>query len=203
MIALPSLDALAQAGPSPAPIDTGPLQLRARPDVALLRVHSLHERPSDDPEFAGWPTSTGDCLGGDPAVLCLRPREWLCVSDSTGADTLRARYRSATDRASTAVHDLSDGLAAVRLSGPAAPWLLAKLSGLDFLAGAAGGPHCARTRMGQAAVVVQYRGRETGSFDLFVDRSLARYLWELLVDSAPHAGQLAGTGWPLGGGGAA
>jgi heterotetrameric sarcosine oxidase gamma subunit len=201
MINLPSLDALAQAGPSPAPIDTDALQLRARPDVVLLRVHSLRERPGDGPEFADWPTSTGGCLAGDPTVLCLRPREWLCVSDSIGPDALRERYKRIADAASTAVYDLSDGLAAVRLSGPAAPWLLAKLSGLDFLAGATAGPHCARTRMGQAAVVIHYRGRDTGGFDLYIDRSLARYLWDLLVDSAPHAGQLAGTGWPLGDGG--
>ena len=92
----------------------------------------------------------------------------------------------------TALHDLSDGLGAFRLAGPASPWLLGKLSGLDFLAGISSGQHGARTRIGEVAVVLHFRPEPDGTprFDLVFDRSVARYLWDLLNDAAPHAGEL-------------
>jgi sarcosine oxidase gamma subunit len=88
---------------------------------------------------------------------------------------------------------MSDGFAVFRLQGNGSPWLLCKLSGLDFLAGRAAGQHCARTKLGQVAVVIHYHQAENKAFvfDLLVDRSYARYLWELLAASAPHADELA------------
>lgn len=203
MTVLPFLPALAQ---SALPVDeyrTELLYLAERPGAALLRVHSLHDVPGAATEFAGWPQRTGECLQGDPAVLCLRPREWLLLGEAPDADTLFERIAGAAEAATTAVYDQSDGLAVLRLGGPAAPWLLAKLGSLDFVGGAAGPAHCARTRMGHIAVVVYFRGRADGEFDLVVDRSLARYLWELLTDSAPHAGELARNGGDCTPGGAA
>jgi heterotetrameric sarcosine oxidase gamma subunit len=92
----------------------------------------------------------------------------------------------------TAVCDQSDALAGIRVSGPAAPWLLGKLSCLDFARGASAGPHCARTRMGEAAVVVHYHAGSGDGwvFDLYVDRSVAHCLWDLLCACAPHAAEL-------------
>jgi sarcosine oxidase gamma subunit len=71
--------------------------------------------------------------------------------------------------------------------------LLGKLSGLDYLAGVKTGAHCARTRMGHIGVLVHYREFDEGTFgfDLILDRSYARYFWELLTESAAHADNLA------------
>jgi heterotetrameric sarcosine oxidase gamma subunit len=90
------------------------------------------------------------------------------------------------------VCDQSDALAGIRVAGPAAPWLLGKLSCLDFTRGRTAGPHCARTRMGDAAVVVHYHEASADAwvFDLYVDRSVAHWLWNLLSDCAPHAAEL-------------
>jgi heterotetrameric sarcosine oxidase gamma subunit len=200
MTALPSLPALAQSAVQVDEYRTEFLHLAERSGATLLRVHSLRDPPGEEAAFTGWPVRTGNCLDGDPAVLCLRPREWLLLGEGTDPDGLLDRVLSAADPSTTAVYAQPDGLGVFRLSGTAAPWLLAKLSGLDFLAGIAGGPHCARTRMGHVAVVVHYRGEHDGAFDLVVDRSLARYLWELLIDSAPHAEELTRTGWARRGG---
>lgn len=193
---LPALPALAQSALQFAAYRSELLNLIERPAVALLRVHSLLDLPEHGHLFTNWPVRTGECLAQDPAVLCLRPREWLLLGEEVEPDELLKLVRRAADPATTAVYDKTDGLAVFRLDGPAAGWLLAKLCALDFPAGAADAFHCARTRMGHVAVILYFRGLARDSFDLIVDRSLARYLWELLIDSAPHAEQLASTGWP-------
>jgi len=94
--------------------------------------------------------------------------------------------------------DRSHGLVVLRLTGHRVPWLLAQLAALDFpaLAGAAA-PRCDQTRLAQIRVVVLTRPTpEAGvaSFDLLVERSLARYLWERLADAAHHVETLVPQG---------
>jgi len=139
------------------------------------------------------PEKTGQCGGRNPAALCLRPHEWLLISEVTEPVELLEQVQSNIDPEQTAVYDNSDGLAILRLSGNGAVWLLSKLSGLDYLAGTAAGGHCTRTRMGKIAVVVHYHqaGDDQFVFDLIFDRSVAKYLWDLLSVSAPHADDLA------------
>jgi heterotetrameric sarcosine oxidase gamma subunit len=189
MHALSTLAPLAQAGVAAAGYDGNNLRLAERP-TALVRVHSLVDLPRECPDLAGWPERTGGCLDADPAVLRLGPREWLLVSETRDADSVRDAVNAVVDRSSAAVYDSSDGCAVFRLDGAAAPWLLAKVCSLDVPAGLSGA-WCARTRMGQVAVVVYCRGSASGAFELVVDRSLARYLWELLTSSAAHAAELA------------
>jgi heterotetrameric sarcosine oxidase gamma subunit len=178
--------ALRQAGLESTAFECRTLSLAEVPGMAIARLRSLG-MPDQ------FPGSTGQCSGDDPALLCLRPGEWLAVSEShTPADLLAEMTRRAGSDCLT-VLDNSHGLAVLRLQGRGAPWLLAKLSGLDFLAGTQNGAHCARTRVGQIGVTVHYRELEQGAFgfDLVLDRSYARYLWELLTASADHADDLA------------
>jgi sarcosine oxidase gamma subunit len=122
-------------------------------------------------------------------------------SEQSDPESLLDRLRPAIDPAQTSLLNNSDGLATFRLSGQGAPWLLSKLSGLDYLAGSSGDvaerQHCARTRMAHAAVVVHYHqpGNEDSPFvfDLLFDRSLAKYLWDLLTESTAHADDLTTT----------
>lgn len=142
---------------------------------------------------AQFPPETGHCTGDDPTVLCLRPGEWLSVSESLSQAELVARMTAETGDECMTIHDCSHGLAVFRLRGKGSPWLLGKLSGLDYQAGVKTGTHCARTRMGHISVLVHYRkdDEETFGFDLVLDRSYARYFWELLTESAAHADDLA------------
>jgi heterotetrameric sarcosine oxidase gamma subunit len=169
----------------------------------LARLRSLED--PGEPRFAalGLPRQTGCCGGDDPVALCLAPGEWLLIGTqlerATGpaaepaSEALAERLQRQLASGLTAVYDQSDGLAGIRVSGPAAPWLLAKLSCIDYAA--AGDGWCARTRMGDAAVTVYCppvdgSGQIAPRFDLYVDRSVADALWALLEASAAHATEL-------------
>ena len=108
------------------------------------------------------------------------------VFSAVFAQTLRAP----SGPRSQYLHDL-DGLRQF-LTGAASPWLLVKLCGLDALAGVSTGQHGARTRMGDVAIVLHFCPEPDGAprFDLVYDRSIAKYLWDLLNDAAPHAEDL-------------
>lgn len=187
IIAIPS--ALQQSGLGRNEFSSESVHLKELTDYSISRLRCYAGQKKSPP---GLPESTGHCLGDDPAVLCLRPGEWLWISESAPPGELLERAAGDVDREHGAVYNLTDGLAVFRLSGSGSGWLLSKLSGLDFLAGAGGGAHCARTRMGHIAVVVHYRRSGDGLyvFDLIFDRGYARYFWELLTASAPHADDL-------------
>jgi len=187
---------LQQAGVRNTRLEYPDLVLDEVANLTLLRLHSL-DRPA---ALAGalaearidLPLETNAATGRNPAVLCLRPGEWLLLDAGDDGAGLIARVASRLDPRRTALIDVSDGLGVFRLTGAAAPWLLGKLSGLDFLAGVGTGQHAARTRLGDIAVVLHYRPDADTSprFDLLFDRSMAGYLWDLLNDAAPHAGEL-------------
>lgn len=192
----PAPTPLRQAGVHDTRFERRDLFLDEVADPTLLRLHTLEETAAlaAGLEETGihLPLETNAASGRNPAVLCLRPSEWLLLDDSGDGHGLVARIASRLDPGRTALLDVSDGLGVFRLSGAAAPWLLGKLSGLDFLAGVATGQHAARTRLGDIAVVLHCHPDPGGSpcFDLVFDRSVARYLWDLLNDAAPHAGEL-------------
>jgi heterotetrameric sarcosine oxidase gamma subunit len=171
---------------------------RALPQATLVKLHSLDDHPLQGRiPLPGWTEDAlpapGQASGDRPAVLCLRPREWLWVDQSASDDpSLEDALRQSVQADRCTVIDLSDGLDTLRVSGPGSAWLLAKLSGLDFCS-MSGNRHATRTRMGDAAVLVHHHeaGAEGWVFDLLVDRSLAKYLDGLLNASLAHAGELA------------
>ena len=186
--------ALRQAGLSETEFSIGSLDVREVAGASLVRMHSLENLAQAASTLIDLPVHTGQCKGGNPSILCLRPREWMFISETTGPGELLHHVMGTVDPAQTAVSNQSDGLAILRLSSAASAWLLCKLSGLDYLAAATFGLHCASTRIGQIAVIVHYHQAEGEDFifDLILDRSLAPYLWNLLRESAPHADELHG-----------
>jgi heterotetrameric sarcosine oxidase gamma subunit len=191
--------ALRMAGVCARSVDAAGLRVSELEDLALVRLHSLEDPPGPRlaalalPDQVGQVSQVnGECL----AALCLAPGDWLLVALANGAPGGPAdvaagmQQKLASDL--TAVCDQADALAGIRVSGPAAPWLLGKLSCLDFAHGTSAGAHCARTRMGDAAVIVHYHAMSLDAwvFDLYVDRSVARWLWELLTAAVPHAVEL-------------
>ena len=194
--------ALRQAGIRECTFDAAGLRMGQIDDPVLVRLRSL-ERPGEATLAAlALPLQVGEVgpvtlfNGEKMDALCLAPGEWLLVGPARVACSrppdLVERLQQELASDSTAVFDQSDGLAGLRVSGAAAPWLLSKLSCLDFARGPAAGPHCARTRMGDAAVTVHYHEApgDAWVFDLYIDRSVAHWLWQLLTDSAPHAAEL-------------
>lgn len=169
--------------------------------MSLLRLHSLQGIDGLRQALASaglpLPAEVNQCLGQDPAVLCLAPGEWLVCSERLDFRSLSGPLTVALDARMTAVLDLSAGLRVLRLSGAGVPWLLSKLCALDIPSGLARGPHCARTRLQHAGVILHCRkGTESGAapvIDLIVDRSLLRYTRQLLLASIPHAEHLGRT----------
>lgn len=185
--------ALEQAGLEDRLFRSKSLRIEEICAIAYLRVHSLMDNPFTNTGTFQFPGETGMCTGDNPEVLCLRPRDWLLSIETGQAEELQHQLSAETDPSETAVLNASDSLATFRLSGSAVPWLLSKLSGVDFLGGTHGVPHCAQTKMGHVAVIVHYHQVDGGVFtyDLILDRSIARYLWLLLIESASHAEELA------------
>lgn len=183
---------LQQAGVDERDLHMGEVRLREIAGAALARLRFFEAPSAADCPLPGLPLGTGGCGGADPVYLCLGPCEWLALSEHRSPGTLIEALRPATDGGRAVACDLSDGFAVFRLSGGAAPWLLAKLSCLDFVNGQDGGEHCARTRMVDIAVTVRYHraGGDGWVFDLIADRSTASYLWRLLCACAPHASEL-------------
>ena len=188
--------ALQQAGVNKRQFNSATLEMKEIESAAMLLLHSLDSPALLAPGMlaAGItiPTKTGQAEGEDPAALCLRPGEWLFFSESLGPAQLQRKLQPVIDPSRTTLNNTSDAYAVFRLSGAGTPWLLAKLSCLDFLAGSCAGQHCARTRMAHAAVLVHYHKPADSEFcfDLIFDRSIAKYMWALLTDSAPHADEL-------------
>jgi heterotetrameric sarcosine oxidase gamma subunit len=187
---------LQQAGLGSDALEGEDIALRELPDMTLFRLHTLEDPAAlaSRLQTAGvsLPAEVNEAEGRDPAVLCLRPREWLLLWEDTTPPDVVERIGPALEPALTALIDVSDGHGVFRLEGEAAPWLLAKLSGLDFLSCMSAGRHAARTRMADIAVVVHFHRDPDGPprFDLVFDRSVAGYLWGLLNDAAPHAEEL-------------
>lgn len=168
-------------------------------NASLARLRSLEDPAEGLLATLSLPRQTGRCGGHDPVALCLAPGEWLLIgaqpksAAKPASEALAERLQRQLASGLTAVYDQSDGLAGIRVSGPAAPWLLAKLSCIDYAAAGAG--WCARTRMGDATVTVYCppvdgSGQIAPRFDLYVDRSVADALWALLEASAAHATEL-------------
>lgn len=183
--------ALRQVGVAQAGFQLASLTLRERENWAATRLRVL---PADTKGLAksrNLPLATGTCSGKDPAVLCLRPGEWLVVSQSLPPDDLVAKVRAQHDNPCSYCWDHSDALALIRIDGEAASWLLRKHCGLDIPVDRPDEAHCAQTRLAGINVLMHcYVNQLTGVFDLYVDRSLAVYLWNVLVNSAMHADQM-------------
>lgn len=187
---------LQQAGLDDTPLSRPGLELAETGGLSVLRLHTLEDAAGLaarlEPAGLTLPLNTNAAAGTDPAVLCLRPGEWLLLSESAAPAALLERVRGRTDERLTTALDVSDGFGAFRLRGPAAPWLLGKVAGLDFLSGVAHGQHAARTRIGDIPVILHLRpgAADAPCFDLLADRSCAPYLWQWLAGAAEHAEEL-------------
>ena len=160
--------------------------------VSVLRLHSLDETPSLPQGFPALPTRPGTALTGPVNVLNIRPREWLFCTDALQAQEMLANWNSRPENERCILQDQTDALVVFRLHGKAAPWLLNKLSALDFQQALNESAHCASTRLGHLAVVVFYHKKEAlPVFDVIAQRSYQHYLARLMDASSEHARQLA------------
>ena len=119
------------------------------------------------------------------------PGQWLAESDERQPSELVAQTDNALRDHGASTTDLSHARSVLRVSGPAATDLLAKLCPIDVEAMRTG--DSAVTLAGLINVQVVKTGEE--EFRLYVFRSFGLAMWEMLRDEAAEfGGEIASTG---------
>lgn len=124
---------------------------------------------------------------GDLSLLWLGPNEWLAVFPDRDRGARLAALRDALASRHAAVVDVSHARAIVTVSGPHARSVLQKGCHLDlhpshFRAGSVAESKFARCH------VLLHQTDDAPAYDLYVQRSFARYLWSWLEDAAAEYG---------------
>ena len=127
---------------------------------------------------------------GDLTALWLGPDAWLlaCPPDKVAAQV--GALRKALADVHAAITDVSDGRVALRLAGPNARDVLAKGCPLDLHPRALAPDCCAQSLLAKASVLIHLLddAQRGPTFDLYVGRSFAHYLWTWLDDAGREYG---------------
>ena len=126
------------------------------------------------------PVGVGSVLAGPLRILCIAPGEWLVVAQPRLPDEIRKAVQAEAADQGFALVDLSSGRTVLDVSGPAARRVLSEGCGLDLHPKRFCLTLSARTRLAQIPVVVDLM-RDPDCFQLYVERSHARYLEEWLA----------------------
>ncbi|MCR4267731.1 sarcosine oxidase subunit gamma family protein [Nitratireductor sp. ZSWI3] len=120
---------------------------------------------------------------GKAAAFVIGPGRFLVSGKD---EALSGRLTQAVDPQTGTATDLSHGRTALRIEGPAAEWVLAKLFALDFSQAAF--PVSAGRATAHHDVFAQIQRTGESRFDLYVFRSLARAFSGVLRHAAEEAG---------------
>jgi heterotetrameric sarcosine oxidase gamma subunit len=147
------------------------LQLAQRSQKSLGRLR-IADRPV--------PEAMNTWLGEDPVYCRVGPDSWLLISARHEGAELADAARAACAKRFSAVTDLSDAHVCFVVDGPRALEILVRGCALDFAAFGAGA--CARTRFARLPMMLRRASAER--FELFVDRAVAKHLFDWLQDAA-------------------
>ncbi len=189
-----------------------PLGLNARTASTKKPGVKMAERPffamtglrgnTDDPAFL---SATKQALGfslpleantatkkGKNSALWMGPDEWLIV---TAPDTGNKILSSLQDKLAgqhVAIFDVSDSRTTIELSGTNAREVLMKGCGIDFHPRAFGPGQVVQSTLALAHVMIhqtaQHKKTGTPTYQLYVHRSFAQYMWAWLEDAASEYG---------------
>lgn len=122
---------------------------------------------------------------GGLAALWLGPDEWWVLGPD-GAD-VAIKLTEAMDGRRAAVTQVSESRTCIRVAGPHARDTIMKGCPLDLHARVFQTGHCAQTCLSKADMTLHQVDDEP-TFDLYVLRSFAEYLWLWLEDAAQEYG---------------
>ncbi|WP_025770742.1 sarcosine oxidase subunit gamma [Thioalkalivibrio sp. HK1] len=114
---------------------------------------------------------------GEVTLAWAGPGQWLVMSDAISAAVLIDRASKALEPSKASTVDLSCARTPIRLSGSAAPELLAGLCPIDIESSRTG--DSLFTSAGGIDVHLMVMGRQ--AFRIGVPRSLAQAMWEMLL----------------------
>jgi sarcosine oxidase, subunit gamma len=163
-------------------------------------IANLRMEPNDKEAMTAIETALGFALPVEPnttaasdtaLALWLGPNEWWIVTpgpDPACGPDMAAKLRTALADYRGTVTDVSDSRTCVRIGGPRARDLLCKGMPLDLHPRAFAVGHCAQSVLSKTGIVVHLvadDGSPDGlTFELYVLRSFAEYLWLWLEDAA-------------------
>ena len=119
--------------------------------------------------------------GGDPATYWLGPDQWLLTSDTKPAKDIISHIDRTLSGQLYAATDMSSQYVCFSLRGRAARTVLAMGCGIDMHRSAFMTGQCIRTHFANVALFIV--AVDDNNFDLYVDRSHARYLSNWLVSA--------------------
>jgi methylglutamate dehydrogenase subunit D len=122
-------------------------------------------------------------VSGHRSGFGIGPGLWLLADQAEG---LAQRLTAAVGPEIGSVTDLSHGRTAIRVSGPKAEWMLAKLFAIDFSLPAF--PIDAGRATAHHDVFAHIQRIRNDTFDLYVFRSFARSFWTSLCHAAEEVG---------------
>lgn len=123
----------------------------------------------------------------DVKILWLGPDEWLVVTPPGRESEIVPALRGALVKAFASVTDVSSAQTVINIEGPKARDALAKGCPLDLHPRAFASGQSAQSRIAKADAII-HQLDDTPSFDLFVRRSFAEYLWSWLTDAGGEYG---------------
>ena len=118
---------------------------------------------------------------GDPAAHWLGPAHWLLTSDTKPAKNIISHIERTLSGQLYAATDMSSSNVCFTLRGPAARTVLAMGCGIDMHKSAFATGQCIHTHFANVLLFIVVT--EDNNFDLYVDRSHARYLRDWFVRS--------------------
>jgi sarcosine oxidase, subunit gamma len=124
-------------------------------------------------------------------ALWLGPDEWLVTCPAPEAAALAGSLRDALADIHAAITEVTDGRVAFRIAGPSARDVLAKGCPLDLHPRAFPPGSCAQSLLAKADVLIHLLDDDPErcpSFDLYVARSFAHYMWMWLEDAGREYG---------------
>ncbi len=119
--------------------------------------------------------------GEDPAAYWLGPDQWLLTSDTKSAEDILGHIDATLSGQLYAATDMSSSNVCFALRGPAARTVLAMGCGIDMHRSVFKTGQCIHTNF--ANVLLFIVAVEDNNFDLYVDRSHARYLSDWFASS--------------------
>jgi sarcosine oxidase subunit gamma len=125
----------------------------------------------------------GGATDGARAAFGFAPGRFTVVDEAEG---LAAAFARVVTPAIGTVTDLSHGRTAIRIAGPKAEWVLAKLFAIDFALSAF--PLGAGRSTTHHDVFTQIQRTGADQFDMYVFRSFARSFWKTLCHASEEVG---------------
>jgi sarcosine oxidase subunit gamma len=125
--------------------------------------------------------------GMSSRALWLGPNEWLVVVPLNESAGVAGALRGALGGQHAAVTEVGDARTIINLAGRNARDVVMKGCPLDLHPKSFGPMRCAQSRLAKVNVIIDQRDDQP-SYDLYVTRSFARYLWQWLEDAGREYG---------------